>query len=350
MMVIECLVVDGLLEKIINMNFIDKIACYIQHSLWSKVTLINYLLLPLSAIYSLFRNLRYYFFQTPIKFKSKIVCVGNSISGGAGKTPVVIRLVELLSQDNKLDIAVVARGYKGNLSKKVVKVNLKKHSYKEVGDEALLIAEYTTVFISKNRKLAIRMAEKNGAKIIILDDGFQDNSIHKDFSILVISTNIFKPQTNTFLIPAGPMRESLKTSIGKADIIITSDENHKLAKHKLIISKELFHQQQVIKNKEEIKNKEFVLLCGIAQPERVEKTAKNLNAKIIKKYFFPDHYNFSLNELEEIYDEAKKFNCKVLTTKKDFVRINSKFHCNTVVIDYSIEFNDEDRLIKKLLT
>ncbi len=332
------------------MNLIDKVACYVQNSLWSEVKLINYLLLPFSAIYSLLRNLRYYFFQTPIKFQSKIVCVGNSISGGAGKTPVVIRLAELLSDNKKLNIAVVARGYKGNLSKKVVKVNLKKHTCKEVGDEALLIAEHATVFISKNRKLAIRMAEKHGAKIIILDDGFQDNSIHKDFSILVISTNIFKQQINTFLIPAGPMRESLKTSIRKANIIITSDENHKLIKNKLVTSKELFHQQQVIKNQHEIQGKKFILLCGIAQPERVEKTAKNLDAKIIKKYFFPDHYNFLNEELKEIYNQAKKFNCKVLTTKKDFVRINAKFHSNTIVIDYSIKINDEGKLIKKLLT
>ena len=332
------------------MNLIDKIARYVQNSLWSEVRLVNYLLLPFSAIYSLIRNLRYYFYQTPIKFQSKIVCVGNSISGGAGKTPVVIRLAELLSDNKKLNIAVVARGYKGKLSKKVVKVNLKKHSCNEVGDEALLIAEHATVYISKNRKLAIRMAEKHGAKIIILDDGFQDNSIHKDFSILVISTNIFKKQTNTFLIPAGPMRESLKTSIRKANIIITSDKNHELEKNKLIANKELFHQQQVIKNQHEIQGKEFILLCGIAQPERVEKTAKNLDAKIIKKYFFPDHYNFLNEELEEIYNQAKEFDCKVLTTKKDFVRINAKFHGFTIVIDYSIKINDEGKLIKKLLT
>ena len=67
------------------MNFIDKVANYVQNSLWSKVNFINYLLLPLALIYSLVRNLRYYFYQTPIKFNSKIICVGNSISGGAGK-------------------------------------------------------------------------------------------------------------------------------------------------------------------------------------------------------------------------------------------------------------------------
>lgn len=332
------------------MNFTDKIACYIQNSLWSEVRLVNHLLVPFSMVYSFVRNIRYYFFQTPIRLQSKIICVGSLVSGGAGKTPVVIRLVKLLSSNKKLEIAVVARGYKGNFSKRVVKVNLKKHSCKEVGDEALLIAEHATVFISKNRKLAIRMAEKHGAKIIILDDGFQDNSIHKDFSILVISTNIFKSQTNAFLIPAGPMRESLKTSIRKSNIIITSGENHELMKDNLIINKDLFYQQEVVKNQQEIKDKEFILLCGIAQPERVEKTVKNLNAKIIKKYFFSDHYNFLDDELEEIYGEAQKFSCKVLTTTKDFVRINRKFYNFTVVIDYSIEVDDEDKLIKKLLT
>ena len=87
----------------VSMQIADKLAHYVQTTLWSNVTFINYLLLPFSF--------RYYFFQTPQRFQSKIICVGNSVSGGAGKTPVVIRLAELLRKEKK--IAVVARGYKG---------------------------------------------------------------------------------------------------------------------------------------------------------------------------------------------------------------------------------------------
>lgn len=334
------------------MNFTDKLANYIQNSLWSKVSLINYILLPLSVLYSLIRNLRYYFYQTPIKFNSKIICVGNSISGGAGKTPIVIRLTDLLSQNTKLKIAVVAKGYKGILSNNnnAVKVDLNKHTCKEVGDEALLIAKHVPVYISNKRQLAIELAQKHGAEIVILDDGFQNNSIYKDLSILAINNSIFTHDANNLLIPAGPLRESLKTSIRKANIIITSNQNNDLRKNFNLSDKLLFFQNTVIKNPKEITGKKFILLCGIAQPERVQNTAKKLKANILKSYFFPDHYNFSNQELDSIYKEAKKSHCNILTTKKDFVRIDKQFHEFTTIIDYSVEINDEKKLIKKILT
>ena len=333
------------------MSLQNRILNYLVDSLWLKVSFKNYMLLPLSIAYILFTNLRYDFFQTPIKCNSTIVCVGNAIVGGAGKTPIVIRLVELLSAHIRIKIAVVAKGYKGSLSqnRKAVKVELTKHTHEEVGDEALLIAKYTDVFISKKRVLAVKLAEKYGAKIIILDDGFQDNSILKDFSILVINTHFCNPATNTFLIPAGPMRANIKTSVRQANIIIITDNHYDISKKKFLISKDLFYQQQIIKNKIDLKNKNFFLLCGIAQPERVMKTAKKLNANILASYFFPDHCSFSVDELKKIYTAAKKCGCKVLTTKKDFVRIDGQFHKLTTVIDYSIQIDNENQLIKKII-
>ena len=271
---------------------------------------------------------------------------------GQEKTPIVIRLTELLSQNTKLKIAVVAKGYKGTLSKNnnAIKVDLNKHTCEEVGDEALLIAQHAPVYISNKRVLAIKLAQKHGAEIIILDDGFQNNSIHKDISILAINSTIFNHDANNLLIPAGPLRESLKTSIRKANIIITSDKNTSLRKNFILSNKTLFFQNQVINNIREISNNKFILICGIAQPERVIKTAKQLKVNIIKSYFFPDHYNFSKQELSNIYKEAKKYNCNILTTKKDFVRIDKRFHKLTTVIDYSIKINDEKKLVKKILT
>ena len=331
------------------MRCIDKIYCYIQYSLWSRVRFINYLLLPCSSIYRLLTNLRYYFFQTPFKFQSKIICVGNAISGGAGKTPVVIRLLELLLLNKEFNVAVVTKGYHGLLiTKKAIKVNLKNHSHKDVGDEALLIAEYASVFVSRSRILSIRMAEKNGARIIILDDGLQDNSIYKDFSILVVSTHHLKTKENHFLIPAGPMRESLQSSIKKVEIVIFADKEDFLLHRHLLKSKVILYQEEVIKNSQVIQGKKFILLSGIANPARIEKTIENLNIIIVKKYFFPDHHSFLYYDLCMIYNEAKKIQCKVLTTKKDFTRIHSAFHNMTVIIDYSIKIDQENKMMQAL--
>ena len=328
------------------MRTIDKLANYIQNTLWFRVTPINYLLLPFSLIYSLVRNLKYYFYETPTHFKSKIVCVGNSVSGGAGKTPVVIRLAQILSEEKK--IAVVARGYKGSLSNSydAVKVDLSKHTYKEVGDEPILIAEHADVFISANRKLAIEKAQKWGAEIIILDDGFQDNTIHKDLAILVISSIEIK---NRFLIPAGPMRESLTTSLRKADIVIVPKNKEYTLPKKYLIGKEVYKQEQLISNAQDINGKEYILLCAIAQPNRVLTTAKDLGAEIKKKHMYPDHYSFSSRELRVIYSQARKYNCKVLTTTKDYVRLPQEYIKDTEVLKYHIKLENEEKLREKII-
>ena len=328
----------------VSMQIADKLAHYVQNTLWSNVTFINYLLLPFSLLYSLIRNFRYYFFQTPQRFQSKIICVGNSVSGGAGKTPVVIRLAELLRKEKK--IAVVARGYKGNLSnsKQATKVDLKKHTYQEVGDEAILIAKHADIFISANRKLAIKAAQGWGAEIIILDDGFQDNTIHKNLSILVISYLDIK---NKFLIPAGPMRETLATSLRKADILIVPEGQKYVIPKKCLTGKKIFKQKQIISNANQVKGKQYILLCAIAQPERVISTAKVIGAKLIKSYIYHDHYEFSHQELEKIYMEAKQYNCQVLTTTKDYVRLPRKYAIETIVLKYSIELEHEKKLKEK---
>ncbi|WPX97050.1 tetraacyldisaccharide 4'-kinase [Candidatus Bandiella euplotis] len=328
------------------MRTIDKLANYIQSTLWFRVTLINYLLLPFSLVYSLIRNLRYYFFQTPVHFKSKVICVGNSVSGGAGKTPVVIRLAILLKEGDK-KVAVVARGYKGVLSnsKEAIKVDLDKHSYREVGDETMLVAKYADVFISANRALAIKEAQKYGAEIIILDDGFQDNTIHKDLSILVISSAEIK---NKFLIPAGPMRESLNTSLKKADIVIVPENKQYALQGKYLVGKEVLKQGQVISNAKELEGNQYILLCAIAQPDRVVTTARELGAIIKKKHFYPDHYSFSERELKVIYKQAQKYNCKVLTTTKDYVRLPQDYLEDTAVLKYYVEFDDEEKLREKI--
>jgi tetraacyldisaccharide 4'-kinase len=328
------------------MRILDKLANYVQNTLWAKVTFVNYMMLPLSLVYMLVKNIRYYFLQTPYTAESKVVCVGSSISGGAGKTPIVIRIVELLYKEKR--VAVVTRGYKGQISnfQKAIKVDLKKHTYKDVGDEAILIAQYTDVYISSNRKLSVKTAQESGAEIIILDDGLQNTSIHKDISIFVMAHDDVK---NTFLIPAGPMRETLLTTLQKADIVIAYKNNINVLSKKYLLGKDVFYQKRVIGNAKEIEGKEYVLLCAIAQPQRVVSTAKEIGAKIKSSYIYHDHYSFCEAELDAIYAEAKQHRCKVLTTMKDYVRLPKKYYKETIVIDYHAELENEDKLKEKII-
>ncbi|MFQ3307040.1 MAG: tetraacyldisaccharide 4'-kinase [Candidatus Midichloriaceae bacterium] len=327
------------------MKLIYELSNFVQNIFWKEKGVLNYLLTPLSHIYSLIQNSRYYLFQTPYKLNCKIICVGNSISGGSGKTPVVLRLVQLL---NNKDVAVVTRGYKGSLSnhKNVHKVNLKQHTFKDVGDEAILLAEYSDVYISKNRRLAVQQAENEGAKLIILDDGLQDNTIYKDLVILII--NDLKNENN-LTIPAGPMRESLTSSFRKSDMVMLNNLEEKEIVKKYDKNKTFVIKKQVIANQEKIKDKTYILICGIANPDRVLKTIENLNITLRDKFIYPDHYVFSEDELTSIYKTAYKLDLKILTTTKDFVRIPKKFAEKTDIIDYSVEFENEIELKEKII-
>jgi tetraacyldisaccharide 4'-kinase len=324
------------------MQIHHKIAYYIQQNLWQSITLINILLIPLSCLYLLAHYLHYNFFQQPRKFKSKIICVGNATVGGAGKTPFVIKLCKLLSTQNK-KIALVAKGYKGSLLKNnsATKVNKAKHTAEQTGDEALVLAEYATTYIAKERELAVAAAEKDGADIIIMDDGLQNNKVKKDLSIL-IQPNSLK---NYLPLPAGPMRELLFSVLYKADIIVTDDA--KTAYLKSFPRKLIIEQKQIISNAKNL-NQKYILLCGIARPERVEAKLAEHNISIQEKFFFPDHYLFTDSDLNKVYEKAKTTKCKIITTSKDFIRIPDKYHKNTDVIQLDLTITSEEKLLKKI--
>ena len=307
-----------------------------------KFRLINILLIPLSCLYLLIHYLHYNFFQRPRKFNSKIICVGNSTVGGAGKTPFVIKLCLLLKNQNK-KVAIVAKGYKGSLLKNnsAIKVDKSRHNAAETGDEALLLAEYATTYIANERKLAVAAAEKDGAEIIIMDDGLQNNKVKKDLSIL-IQLNSLK---NHLPLPAGPMRELLFSVLYKADIIVTDDA--KAAYLKSFPRKLIIEQKQTISNAKNL-NQQYVLLCGIARPERVEAKLAEHNINIKEKFFFPDHYLFTEHELNKVYKIAKAAKCKIITTTKDFIRIPDKFHKKTDVIQLDLAITSEEKLLKKI--
>lgn len=324
------------------MQVYHKIAYYIQQNLWQEVKLINLLLLPFSFLYLFIHYMYYNFFQQPQKFRSKIVCVGSSTVGGAGKTPFVIKLCLLLKSKNK-KVAISATGYKGILLKKnrATKVDKSKHKVEETGDEALLLAEYAATYIANKRNLAVAAAERDGAEIIIMDDGLQNNKVKKDLSIL-IQPNSLK---NHLPIPAGPMRELLFSVLYKTDIVVTDDAK---ATYLQSFSKKLIiEQKQIISNAKNL-NQKYVLLCGIARPERVELKLAEHNINIKKKFFFPDHYPFTDYELNKVYEIAKAEKCKIITTTKDFIRIPYKFHKNTDVIQLDLDITSEEKLIKKI--
>ena len=168
---------------------------------YNKKSKLPILLFPLSIIWLLFFYIRNlirvkYYFDVPI------ICVGNIIAGGGGKTPLILELCKILNKKNQ--VHVIYKAYKVNIKKQVVKVDSRLNA-NNVGDEPLLISKYATTWVCNKRKNGIKKAIKEGAKLILLDDGLQDQSIKKTLNILV--ANEIQGHGNSKIIPSGPLRE-----------------------------------------------------------------------------------------------------------------------------------------------
>ncbi|MDX4061829.1 tetraacyldisaccharide 4'-kinase [Aliarcobacter skirrowii] len=279
--------------------------------------ILSYLLLPLSFIYLLvilFKRLK----ASKIDFNIPIISVGNLTIGGSGKTPITIELAK-----NFKDVCVILRGY-GRESKGLFVVSLKgeiKVDVKTSGDEAMLLAstlKNATIIVSEDRVEAIKKAKELGCKIVFLDDGFSKYNIKK-FDILL------KPKdepTNSFLIPSGAYREP-KSFYKKANLVLKEDIDFKRV---VTIKKE---------NKEVELPKKTILLTAISKPNRLlEFLPKN-----IETIFFEDHHNFTKDEIDNILNNYRDF--AIITTQKDFVKLEKFNLKNLYIMDLSIKISQK---------
>lgn len=306
--------------------------------------IIHYTLLPFSLLYYLAGKVRYHILQRPQKIDAKVICVGNALIGGSGKTPIVSAIAKILLKKKK-KVAIISHGYKGSLlqRKMWIKVNPDLHSCCEVGDEALLLSKIAPTYIAKKRIIAARIAAMNGAEIVILDDGLQNNSIYKDLIILAVNKFDYN---NKFLIPTGPFRESFESCVKKSDALAMPESNYIL--ENLSCDKPRIFYLEKVKNSDQLFGKSVILLIGIARPERLKKILKSLDIRVIESYIFSDHHKFTLLELKEIYNKAKSKKCKVLTTEKDYVRLPKSFKKRTEVIEYELEFVNKNTILSIL--
>lgn len=277
---------------------------------WQHKGLLNYLLLPLSLIYFLGSWLKFNL-TSPKKVNAKVICVGNVIAGGAGKTPLAIALGKML-KTRKKRIAYVLRGYKGSLSSDIpVRVDAN-HRAAQVGDEALLLYKIAPTYIAINRYNAAKLAVQDGAEVIIMDDGLQNNTLKKDISILVIDGR--QGLGNNLVIPAGPLREPLSAILKKSDLIFFYNK-------KLPINFTQVYQGRLGVESNHLKSKKYVALCAIGNPDKFFITLKEIGVNIAGKFVFPDHHNFSQSEIAAVIECAKSNRCQIITTSKDFVRL-----------------------------
>ena len=270
---------------------------------WKKrYNLFSILLLPFSFLIIILSFIKEKL-STSKKVSIPVICIGNIYIGGTGKTPLSIELIKILKKMNMNPVLV-------------------KKFYKDQIDEENLAVSKNIKIIKKNSRLAaLKEAERRKFNCIVLDDGYQDYSIHKNLSILCFNEK--QLIGNGFTLPAGPLREPLN-SVKRSHIIIINGKKNKDFEKKIksINSKvTFFYSKYTPLNVKKFLNKEILAFAGIGNPENFFDLLKEKKINVKRQISFPDHYNYSKNEIQNLLKISKENNLKLLTTEKDFFRI-----------------------------
>ena len=290
----------------------------------SKFSIWSIILFPFSLLYLLFFQLNK--IKSSKKYKVPIICVGNIYLGGTGKTPMAIEIYRIFKSFGKNPAFVK-----------------KYHNYLE--DEIKMLSEKGEVFVSKSRNQAIANLINNKNDIAILDDGFQDFTVEKKFSIVCFNEKQWLG--NRMLIPSGPLREKL-SSISRADcIIINGRKNNQLEEEIYNFNKKIkiFYTKYKPLNIEEFINRKIIAFAGIGNPLNFFNLLEENNLILSKKLNFPDHYNYSSKDLNKLANYARESNSILLTTEKDYLRIKKDYKKNIKYLKIEIEVQDKDKFI-----
>jgi len=306
--------------------------------------------LPISWLYLLghfFNCLR----KTPTKINKPIICIGNLVAGGAGKTPVAIEIGKILQELN-IGFAYLSTGYGAQIQDFTL-VDKSKHNAKDVGDEPILLSNVAPTFISKDRVIAATsIAKKPEIKLIIMDDGLQNPSIIKDLSILIIDGEY--GFGNSLIIPAGPLREPIKVGMKKADlVVIIGEDRHQIVEtfcaNKIIVRAKIVPIGISNSGCENFNKKSAIAFCGIGRPEKFFISLQESGVNIIAKFSYADHHQYQEREIIKMINLAKKNNTSLVTTKKDWVRLNKVYQEQIEYLDIKVEFENVDVLRDKLI-
>ena len=278
----------------------------------------------------------------PYQAKMPVICVGNISVGGTGKTPICLALAKLLRQNN-LSPWFLNHGY--HATEQSVIVDLKTHSALDVGDEALLLAQTTPTIVDSARARGAQIAEKKGAPLLIMDDGFQNPSLVKTFSFVAVDGK--KGFGNERVLPAGPLREPILKGLKRADAVIlvgkdTWGVQKYLKAHKidLPVLKGQFDPDE--NDLKQLQGKSVFAFAGLGNPQKFFDMLASKGIQLTGTQKFPDHYFYTRFDIEDLRKKAKK--SVLTTTSKDWVKIPPEMRTGLIEIKGSFKFDSPEEV------
>lgn len=289
---------------------------------WREAGIASSLLSPLAAVHGAVAGAR--LAQRGWRAGVPVVCIGNPTIGGAGKTPAALAVAAMLAAAGERPV-FLTRGYGGTLAGPV-RVDPRRHRASDVGDEPLLLARAAPTVVARGRVEGAKMAVAIGASVIVMDDGFQNPSLAKDFSLLVVDGG--RGLGNARVVPAGPLRASIDAQLARADALVVVGTPSRTAagltaaaqaRNVALFAARLHPDAGVIAA---LGAGRVLAFAGIGDPQKFFATLAEAGVAVAATRSFPDHHRLSHAEAQALCDEADRAGLTLMTTEKDLARLD----------------------------
>ncbi|MBT5837090.1 tetraacyldisaccharide 4'-kinase [Hellea sp.] len=267
-----------------------------------------------------------------------VICVGNATLGGTGKTPVTIYILKSLRRLG-LNAVGLTRGY-GGQEKGPILLN-DKHTSNDVGDEPLLLAKYAPVWVAAGRDDGAKAAVSNGASIIVMDDGHQNQILKKSLSLLVVDAEV--GFGNGKIFPAGPLRENLDEALNRSDAIILMKPNKDYKPDNFLLdqlSKKVLINAY-LKPTSILPKGKLYAFAGIGRPNKFFDSLRDSGGEIVEAISYSNHYKYKDIDIENLFTLASEYKASLITTEKDYVRLPRGYRKGVHKWPVTVHFEDE---------